>query len=80
MAAKEPNSLIDARVQIQCEDRWRVYHRLQELDIPCWYAAHQPLQVQVRGAIAAIQIQSVIRQVTMPRWELAQVLERCWSL
>ncbi len=61
-------------------DRWRIYQRLQELEIPCHCASGQPLQIQVSHGIAAIQLWSVTRQLNAPRQELIRWLEDCWQL
>lgn len=60
--------------------RWQIYHRLRELEIPCRCAAHQPLTVEVNSTIAAFQLWSVVKQVSTSRLELADWLERCWQL
>ena len=79
MSGNEPNLQADEMVEIQCEDRWQVYHRLRELEISCWCNCHQPLKVQVTSAVTAIQIWSVVKQVTMPRQVLVHWLENCWQ-
>ncbi|MCY7275536.1 MAG: hypothetical protein LH702_17800 [Phormidesmis sp. CAN_BIN44] len=60
--------------------RWQIYHRLCELDIPCRCVAYEPLTVQVEGAIAALQLWSVVKQISTSRLELVDWLERCWRL
>ena len=65
---------------VHCEDRWQVYHRLKELNIPCQCRAHQPLKVEANSAQAAIQIWSVVRQISNPRQNLAQWLKHCWRI
>lgn len=67
-------------VEISWPDRWQVYQRLQELDIPCYCAIDQPLRVQINNATAAVQLQSVLRQLMTPRAELASWLDGCWQL
>lgn len=67
-------------LEIDWADRWQVYRRLQELAIPCQCATNQPLTVQIDNVAAAIQVWSVVRQITVPRCELACWLERCWQL
>jgi hypothetical protein len=57
-----------------------VYHRLQELQIPCRVSVDRALQVQLDTPQAAIQLWSVVRQLTAPRQELAYWLEGCWHL
>ena len=70
----------DEFVEVQCHDRWSVYHRLQQLDIACHCAAYQPLKAQITSVDAAIQIWSVVQQATQSRRHLALWLERCWTL
>ncbi len=67
-------------VEITFVDRWQVYRRLQELSIPCQCGANQPLTAQINDVAAAIQLWSVIRQLTVPRCELLSCLERCWRI
>ncbi|HIK32030.1 MAG TPA: hypothetical protein IGS17_10425 [Oscillatoriales cyanobacterium M59_W2019_021] len=59
-------------------DRWLVYQRLQELDIPCHCELYQPLRVRVPSLQAAIQLWSAVRSISAPRQELVSFLERCW--
>ena len=60
-------------------DRWQVYQRLIELDIPCYCAINQPLQVELSSSQVAIQVWSVVRQFTSSRQDLICNLENCWS-
>jgi hypothetical protein len=64
--------------EVDCQDRWQVYYRLQELDIPCQCASYQPLKVQIDHPLAAIQLWSVVQRVAAPRQQLADWLETCW--
>jgi spore coat protein U-like protein len=75
-----PSSELEANqvIEIDFADRWQVYRRLQELSISCQCATNQPLNVQIDNVTAAIQLWSVVRQLTLPRSELAYWLERCW--
>jgi hypothetical protein len=66
-------------VSISRSDRWLAYQRLQELSIPCDCAQDGHLRVAVDSAEAAIQVWSVIRQLTASRSQLIQWLERCWQ-
>ncbi|MEG4446054.1 hypothetical protein QUA82_15325 [Microcoleus sp. F8-D3] len=66
-------------VQVSWLDRWQVYKRLQELEIPCWCAVDQPLRAKVNNVKQAAQLMSVLRQVSAPRCELVQWLEYCWQ-
>jgi hypothetical protein len=65
-------------VEISGSDRWQVYHRLQELSISCKCGLNQPLIAQINDVTAAIQLWSVVRQVTLRRCEQASWIERCW--
>ncbi|MBD1814611.1 Asr1405/Asl0597 family protein [Microcoleus vaginatus] len=67
-------------VQVSWLDRWQVYKRLQELEIPCWCAVDQPLRAKVNTAKQAAQLMSVLRQVSAPRDELVEWLECCWQM
>ncbi|AFZ21722.1 Asr1405/Asl0597 family protein [Allocoleopsis franciscana] len=67
-------------IEISWGDRWQVYRRLQELAIPCECGTNQPLRYQLNDVTAAIQLWSVVRQLTVPRRELACWLERCWQI
>jgi hypothetical protein len=66
-------------VEIDWLDRWQVYKRLQELDIPCCCESNQPLKVEIGNPSAGIQLWSVIRQFTISRQEMIYTLERCWQ-
>ncbi len=79
---KSFSSEIEAKhvVEVNWADRWQVYQRLRELDIPCWCETNQPLKVQIDSAIAAVQLWSVMRQFTVPRCELISTLELCWQV
>lgn len=66
-------------VAVNWVDRWQIYQRLQELEIPCWCAIGQPLRAQVNGAKEVAQLASVLKQFNAPRQELVQWLEQCWQ-
>ncbi len=59
-------------------NRWQVYHRLQELEIPCQCGSCQPLQVDVMNPSTMLQVWSVLKHCTASRMELVQWLEQCW--
>lgn len=65
---------------ITASDRWLVYQRLQELEIPCQCEIYQPLRVQIPSSQTAIQLWSTIRSLTASRPELINFLKRCWEL
>lgn len=67
-------------IEIYWVDRWQAYKRLQELEIPCKCRSNQPLVAQINHVAAAIQLWSVVRQLTMPRRDLASWLEQCWQI
>ncbi|MBD2021310.1 hypothetical protein H6F43_14105 [Leptolyngbya sp. FACHB-36] len=60
-------------------DRWQAHSRLTSLCIPCQCLADGYLQVSIDSPIAILQLKSVVRQLTAPRTELLQWLERCWE-
>ena len=70
----------DQKIEISWGDRWQVYRRLQELEVPCQCRTNQPLYYQIQDVAAAIQLWSVVRQLTVPRRELASWLEHCWQI
>lgn len=61
-------------------DRWQVYQRLQALGIPCCCTENGCLRAEVNSPLAALQVWSVLRQLTASRQELAAVLNQCWQL
>ena len=71
---------VSQMLEVNWADRWQVYHRLQELTIPSWCVTDQPLKVRIDDVAAAIQLWSVVRQLTAPRQDLVCALERCWRL
>lgn len=66
-------------VAIDWADRWLIYNRLQDLEIPCWCEVGQPLRVKIRTPKEAVQLSSVVKQHTASRCELIQNLEQCWQ-
>ncbi|BBD60750.1 hypothetical protein NIES2109_35490 [Nostoc sp. HK-01] len=73
-------SLGEQILQIPLSDRWRIYHRLQELMIPCACPPDGSLRVQVNSLLAAILVRSTVMQCLAPRQELVNWLEHCWYL
>ncbi|HIK04293.1 MAG TPA: hypothetical protein IGS40_06210 [Trichormus sp. M33_DOE_039] len=67
-------------VEINWLDRWQVYQRLQELEIPCWCEANQPLTVEINSPAAAVQLWSVTQQFTAVRQDLISTLKRSWQI
>lgn len=64
-------------IEIAFADRWQVYQRLQELGISCQCGTNQPLMAEIDNVAAAIQLWSIVRQLTVSRRELAYWLEGC---
>lgn len=60
--------------------RWQIYHRLQELRIPCWCPADGSLRVEVNDSVSAMLVRSIVQQFVAPRQELVDWLERCWQV
>lgn len=72
------NTLEDQVLQIPLSDRWRIYHRLQELKIKSYCPPDGSLRVQVNNLLEAILIRSTVMQLLASRQELLEWLERCW--
>jgi hypothetical protein len=66
-------------LQIPLSDRWRIYHRLQELMIKSSCHPDGSLRVQVNNSLEAILIRSTVMQFLASRHELVGWLERCWD-
>ncbi|NJK49544.1 hypothetical protein HC931_16545 [Candidatus Gracilibacteria bacterium] len=67
-------------VDVSRIDRWHIYHRLQELTIPCWCLEDGSLRVEVNDSIAAILVRSVVHQIVASRPDLLKWLESCWQI
>ena len=72
------NTLGDQVLQIPLSDRWRIYHRLQELKINSSCPPDGSLRVQVNNLLEIILIRSTVMQLLASRHELLEWLERCW--
>ncbi|MEH2195395.1 MAG: Asr1405/Asl0597 family protein [Nostoc sp.] len=72
------NTLCDQVLQIPLSDRWRIYHRLQELKINSSCPPDGSLRVQVNNLLEGILIRSIVMQFLGSRHELLEWLERCW--
>ncbi len=59
-------------------DRWQIYRRLRELEIPCACPEDGGFEVEVNNPVAAVQVWSVIQHHTAARQQLVQWLESCW--
>ncbi len=67
-------------VTVNRAEKWSIYYRLQELQIPCQCSTDRPLQVQLDSTKTAIQLWSVARQFSASRQELVDWLNCCWQL
>jgi hypothetical protein len=76
------NSEVDTQqiVTVNWAERWLVYYRLRELQIPCQCSTDKPLQVQLDNTKTAIQLWSVARQFSASRQELVDWLNCCWQI
>ena len=66
-------------VDLKNTERWNVYRRLQELEIPCRCSTNLPLQVDINNPQAIAQLCSVVKQITASRSELIGWLNQCWK-
>ena len=66
-------------IDVNWADRWQVYHRLQELGVPCRCRANEPLQVEINTPIATMQLWSILKRLTASRSESLIWLESCWQ-
>ena len=67
-------------VDIKNMERWSIYHRLQELKIPCQCSIGRPLQVELDYPSAIAQLCFVVKQLTASRSELIDWLDFCWNM
>lgn len=77
---KSLSSQIESKhtVEVNWADRWQVYQRLRELEIPCWCESNQPLQVEISNPTTAVQFWNVMRRLTASRQDLIKNLEHSW--
>ena len=80
MKSRPTERLIIHSVSIETTERWSIYHRLLELDIPCACSTNKPLQVQLDNPSAIAQLCSVVRHTTASRSELIHHLNCCWQI
>ncbi|ACK73573.1 conserved hypothetical protein [Gloeothece citriformis PCC 7424] len=80
MSSINPPSTSNQVIEVQGTERWEVYHRLQELDIPCECTLNQPLQIELNTYSQGILLWSVVKRIKAPRQELINWLDRCWVL
>jgi hypothetical protein len=80
MKSSPANQPIIHPVGINNTERWSIYHRLQELEIPCSCLTNQPLQVELNNPNAIAQLCYVVKQSTASRSELIDWLDDCWRI
>ncbi len=80
MNSSLPKLATPSIIEVQGGDRWSVYHRLQELEIPCICNTNEPIQISLSHPLAAIQVWSVVKQATASRSVLLTWLQQCWNL
>ena len=74
-----PDAFVSQVAKIHRSDRWSVYRRLRELNIPCWCPEDGSLWVEINPCIHGILLRSTVQQFVSTRSELTHWLERCWS-
>ena len=80
MQPNPSNQPIVHSLGIQNTERWSIYHRLQELEMPCKCSTNQPLEVELNTPNAIAQLCCVVKQSTASRGELIDWLDDCWKL
>lgn len=80
MKSSSPSQPIIYTIGIKNTGRWSIYHRLQELEIPCRCATNRPMEVELNCPYAIAQLCFVVKQLTAPRSELIDWLDRCWKI
>ena len=80
MKASLPFQPLVHSVEIKNTQRWSIYHRLRELEIPCRCSTNQPLQVELERPGEIAQLCFVVKQLTAPRNELIEWLNDCWQI
>lgn len=78
-----PNKQSPHSYQIIDIDRvhcWSAHRRFQELSIQSSLSTGEALQVEISDPQTAIQVWSVVKQITGTRSELIEWLEYCWQI
>lgn len=73
-------SAITTQINLKQLERWEVYQRLRDLEIPCQCSCHEPLEVELNSPLMVWQFWNVMRRVFSSRKTLAHYLEQCWQL
>ena len=80
MKSCPPSQPLVHPVDIKNTERWSIYHRLQELEIPCRCSTNKPLEVELDCPIAIAQLSCVVKRMTASRSELIDWLDDCWKI
>ncbi|MGD1922415.1 MAG: Asr1405/Asl0597 family protein [Pleurocapsa sp.] len=80
MKPKESNLNKFQIIEIARTESWSAYRRFQDLSIQSSISTGQPLRVEIKDPQTAVQVWSVIKQVTGSRSELIDWLEDCWEM
>ena len=80
MTPNESNLSKYQTIEIDRTNCWSAYHRFQDLAIESCLSTGKPLQVKISDPRTAVQVWSVIKQVTGSRCELIDWLEHCWQI
>ncbi len=67
-------------IEISRCDRWQACQRLEELGIACHCREDGRLYAELNSPTTALQVRSVVWQLTAPRQKLIQWLEQCWRV
>jgi hypothetical protein len=67
-------------ISVPRSDRWLAHQRLQELGISCACLRDGSFQVEIHNPVEAVQLRSVVLQLTAPRHQLLSWLNQCWQL
>lgn len=61
-------------------ERWKIYYRLQELNISCWCLEDGTLWVEINDCIKAILLYSIVKHFIYNRLQLINWLNQCLSI
>ncbi len=73
-------SAIKTEIDVRQLERWQVYQRLTELQVPCRCSSNQPLEVELKTPLAFWQFWTIMWRVSADRNTLTSYLESCWRL
>jgi len=73
-------SAIKTQINVKQLERWQVYQRLVELQVPCHCGCNRPLEVELATPLKVWQFWSVVWRVSASRQTLSAYLDHCWRL